>query len=212
VVAGALAAVGSPTVTAGAQAAAGVSSGPFSEVTVRPRFHVAAADHDLLSGSTLHIAGRLLPAVAGRLIRLQGRSPSGWRTLAGTRTGRRGGFQVVYVPEAGVGRRLRVLFGGDGANARATGSAGTVTVYEQSVASWYEDGGATACGFHAGLGVANRTLPCGTRVRLRYGGRDVTAVVDDRGPFVGGRDWDLNQTTASALGFSGVGTVWAAIS
>jgi rare lipoprotein A (peptidoglycan hydrolase) len=89
--------------------------------------------------------------------------------------------------------------------------AGRLTVYGQSVASWYEDGGATACGFHAGYGVANRSLPCGTRVRLRYGGRSVTAVVDDRGPFVGGRDWDLNQNTAAALGFGGVGTVWTSL-
>jgi rare lipoprotein A (peptidoglycan hydrolase) len=36
----------------------------------------------------------------------------------------------------------------------------------------------------------------------------VTATVDDRGPYVGGRDWDLNQNTAAALGFGGVGTVW----
>ena len=59
------------------------------------------------------------------------------------------------------------------------------------------------------LGVANQTLPCGTKVTFRYGGRTVTAVVDDRGPFVGGREWDLNQNTAGALGFGGVGTVWS---
>jgi rare lipoprotein A (peptidoglycan hydrolase) len=41
------------------------------------------------------------------------------------------------------------------------------------------------------------------------GGRTVTAVVDDRGPYVGGRQWDLNQNTAGALGFGGVGTVWS---
>ena len=36
------------------------------------------------------------------------------------------------------------------------------------MASWYyDDAGATACGFHAHYGVANRTLPCGTKVRLR---------------------------------------------
>ena len=68
---------------------------------------------------------------------------------------------------------------------------------------------ATACGFHAGYGVANSTLPCGTKVTFRYGGRTVTAVVDDRGPFVGGREWDLNQNTAGALGFGGVATVWS---
>jgi rare lipoprotein A (peptidoglycan hydrolase) len=101
-----------------------------------------------------------------------------------------------------------VLFSGDATNAPSTQSAGRFTVYSESVASWYDDAGGTACGFHAGYGVANRTLPCGTKVRFRYGGHAVTAVVDDRGPFVGGRDWDLNQNTAGALGFGGVGTVW----
>ena len=87
--------------------------------------------------------------------------------------------------------------------------AGQMTVFRAAEASWYNDGGNTACGFHAGYGVANRTLPCGTKVEFRYGGRSVTATVDDRGPYVGGRDWDLNQTTAGALGFGGVGLVWS---
>jgi rare lipoprotein A (peptidoglycan hydrolase) len=42
---------------------------------------------------------------------------------------------------------------------------------------------------------------------FRNGSREVTATVDDRGPFVGGRTWDLNQNTAAALGFGGVGSV-----
>ena len=50
-----------------------------------------------------------------------------------------------------------------------------MTTFTQSVASWYEDGGSTACGFHAGMGVANKSLPCGTKVMFRYGGRTVTA-------------------------------------
>jgi rare lipoprotein A (peptidoglycan hydrolase) len=77
------------------------------------------------------------------------------------------------------------------------------------VASWYNDGGSTACGFHARFGVANRTLPCGTKVTIAYHGRSVVATVDDRGPYVGGRDYDLNQNTAGALGMYGVATVLA---
>ena len=87
--------------------------------------------------------------------------------------------------------------------------AGTLTAYRQSSASWYYDGGQTGCGFHAYYGVANRSLPCGTRVTFMKGGHTVTAVVDDRGPYVYGREWDLNQNTASALGFAGVGSVWS---
>jgi rare lipoprotein A (peptidoglycan hydrolase) len=102
-----------------------------------------------------------------------------------------------------------VRFTGDRLNSASWAHAGRVTVFRESVASWYTDGGGTACGFHAYYGVANRTLPCGTKVTFRYNGRSVTATVDDRGPFVGGRDWDLNQNTASALGFGGVGAVWS---
>lgn len=83
---------------------------------------------------------------------------------------------------------------------------------EHAIASWYYDAGNTACGFHAGMGVANRTLPCGTRVTFYFGGRSVNAVVDDRGPYVYPREWDLNQTVAGALGFTGVATVGYRIS
>jgi rare lipoprotein A len=78
---------------------------------------------------------------------------------------------------------------------------------QPAVASWYSDGGATASGFHAFYGVAHRTLRFGTRVLFAYRGRTVTATVDDRGPFVYSRLFDLNQNTAGTLGFSGVDTV-----
>lgn len=80
-----------------------------------------------------------------------------------------------------------------------------------ALASWYEDAGATASGWHAYYGVANKVLPFGTRVTIAYGGREIVAVVDDRGPYVGGRSWDLNQNTAAALGFGGVGYVRTSI-
>ena len=85
--------------------------------------------------------------------------------------------------------------------------AGETIAFHETIASWYNDGGNTACGFHAFYGVANKSLPCGTKVVFRNGSREVTATVDDRGPFVGGRTWDLNQNTAAALGFGGVGSV-----
>jgi rare lipoprotein A len=80
------------------------------------------------------------------------------------------------------------------------------------LASWYYDGGSTACGYHAGYGVANKWLACGTKVTFRYHGRSVAAEVDDRGPYVGGRVWDLNQATAGALRFGGVDWVQASVS
>jgi hypothetical protein len=197
---------------AGTQGAAGAVQIPGSgsrPVSVAADLRVRPRKIDLLGGGAVTVRGRLLSQRAGRRVRLQDHYPDGWHTLASSRTGPAGGFRLRGRPASGLDRRLRVMFAGDRINSRATESAGRVTVYgNQSVASWYDDSGSTACGFHAGLGVANRSLPCGTKVRFHYGGRSVTAVVDDRGPFVGGRDWDLNQNTAAALGFGGVGTVW----
>ncbi len=72
--------------------------------------------------------------------------------------------------------------------------------------SWYGPGfygHRTACGYaltESLIGVANRTLPCGTKVAFRYGGTIVVAPVVDRGPYVGGRQWDLPAGLAIALG------------
>ncbi|MBV9535801.1 MAG: RlpA-like double-psi beta-barrel domain-containing protein [Solirubrobacterales bacterium] len=81
--------------------------------------------------------------------------------------------------------------------------------FHRAVASWYwDDGLSTACGFSVKYGVANRTLPCGTRVKFRFHGHRVTATVDDRGPYIAGRNWDLDEHTAAALHFSGVHPLW----
>ncbi len=197
-------------VTAVAAGAPALPATRPSRVTVAAQFRVTSRALNVLGGQAVAIAGRLLPAVAHRAVRLQGHFAGGWRTVTTARTGSAGGFRLRGQLASGVLRRLRVRFAGDDTNAGSTRPAGQVTVYDQSVASWYDDGGSTACGFHAGLGVANVSLPCGTKVRFRYAGRSVTAVVDDRGPYVGGREWDLNQNTAAALGFSGVDTVWTA--
>jgi rare lipoprotein A (RlpA)-like double-psi beta-barrel protein len=178
-------------------------------VTVGARFTPARHASAVLSTRRVAVGGRLLPARPGRRVRLEGHTARGWRTLGAGRTGTRGRYRLTFSPGAAEGQRLRVLFAGDGGNARAVRPAGRVAVLHPALASWYDDSGTTACGFHAGLGVANRTLPCGTKVTFSYGGRSVTATVDDRGPFAGGRDWDLNQTTAAALGFAGVGTVYS---
>lgn len=185
--------------------------GAAERVTVAARVTVRKRAVDVLGGQPVHVRGKLLPGQGGRRVRLIGRSGRTWRTLASARTGVRGGFDLRYSPGATGRQRLRVRFAGDRLNSSSSAHAGRVTVFRESLASWYSDGGATACGFHAQFGVANKSLACGTRVTLRYGGRTVTAVVDDRGPYVGGREWDLNQNTAGALGFGGVGTVWSSL-
>lgn len=72
----------------------------------------------------------------------------------------------------------------------------------------------TACGQTlrpATIGVAHKTLPCGTTVKFAYQGHVVLARVIDRGPYVKGRAWDLTAAAAEALEFEGVGQVRYAI-
>jgi rare lipoprotein A len=180
-------------------------------VTVAAKLRVPSRPVGLMGGRPADVRGTLLPGLGGRRVALLGRSGGRWHKLASARTGRHGRFdlRVSGIGSAASSQPLRVQFAGDRLNGRTSKGAGRLLVFTPSVASWYSDGGATGCGFHAQYGVANKSVPCGTHVTFSYGGRTVTATVDDRGPYVGGREWDLNQNTAAALGFGGVGTVWA---
>ena len=78
-------------------------------------------------------------------------------------------------------------------------------------ASWYGPGlwgRSTACGVTlrpTTVGVAHKTLPCGTMVRFVYEGRTVTAPVIDRGPYIKGRAWDLTAAASEAIGLESAG-------
>jgi peptidoglycan lytic transglycosylase len=203
-----------------ASAAAGELHGPPATaaspsaaqyVVVRSALRVADRSRLDRVGRRIQLRGRLLPAVRGRRVRLLAGSGRRWSLLASTRTGRQGRFRLRFrVPLSGA-ERLRVGFSGDRFSDTASAAAGVLRPLVPAVVSWYYDAGNTACGFHARFGVANRTLPCGTRVTFRYGDRQVTATVDDRGPFVAGREYDLDQTTAAALRMGGVATVLASL-
>lgn len=89
-----------------------------------------------------------------------------------------------------------------------------------SEASWYGPGlwgNGTACGeviLRPGtIGVANKNLPCGTRVLFGYRGKFIIAPVIDRGPYIAGRTWDLTKAASDAIGLTsaGVGRVRHAI-
>ena len=58
-----------------------------------------------------------------------------------------------------------------------------------------------------GFGVAHKTLPCGTEVIFVYHGRAIRVPVQDRGPYIPGREWDLSGAAAEALHFPGLGPV-----
>ena len=74
------------------------------------------------------------------------------------------------------------------------------------LASWYGPGfygNRTACGQTYSediVGIAHRTLACGTRVSITSpNGITITVPVIDRGPFVAGRSVDLSSALKSAL-------------
>lgn len=79
--------------------------------------------------------------------------------------------------------------------------------------SWYGPGfygNGTACGqtlTRELVGVAHRTLPCGTIVTFRYNGKVVSAPVIDRGPYVSGRTWDLSKGLCTLLDHCFTGTI-----
>ncbi|MGB4592659.1 MAG: septal ring lytic transglycosylase RlpA family protein [Coriobacteriia bacterium] len=83
--------------------------------------------------------------------------------------------------------------------------------------SWYGpgfNGNGTASGqlFNEDdLTCASRTLPFGTVLALTHGNARIIVYVNDRGPFIAGRDLDLSKAAAQALGITGVGSVHAEI-
>ena len=83
--------------------------------------------------------------------------------------------------------------------------------------SWYGPGfygNGGACGMIPGgltretIGVAHRSLPCGTRVTFKNGSRIVSALVIDRGPYVPGRIFDLTRGLCLALDHCYTGPIW----
>jgi len=78
------------------------------------------------------------------------------------------------------------------------------------VASVYWEGTLVATGSKFdpnGMTVAHKSLPFGTRLLVSYGRNNAEVVVNDRGPYVYGREIDLTRGVAKVLHFSGVGSV-----
>ncbi len=188
------------------------NASPQLPVSVRAGVTATPAQVGVLAGHRAVVGGRLLPARPAARVSLQMNTRHGWVTVAHAHTGGGGRFHIGYAPRHLGSALVRVRFTGDARNAPAEGRPARLNSYRVAVASWYGAGGVTACGEQltdATLGVANKTLPCGTLVTLRYHGRTVRVPVIDRGPFVPGRDFDLTPATKAALGFPDLDALWA---
>jgi rare lipoprotein A len=89
----------------------------------------------------------------------------------------------------------------------------TLTLTLASIASWYGNpyhGRRTANGEiynMNSLTAAHRSLPFGTKVRVcnTSNKRCIDVRINDRGPFVGGREIDLSRAAADAIGIRSMG-------
>jgi rare lipoprotein A len=181
----------------------------------RVKSHLALhlSGHSVLSGNGVAVHGKVRPS-GRRRVKVVFSGP-GARVLS-TATKANGTFALRWSPDR-VGNYAVRAFAVHDRHARGSASkaARRLTSYRQAGASYYGPGlygNGVACGgtlMPGTLGVANKTLPCGTEVKLRYHGHTVTVPVIDRGPYVAGRDYDLTEATKERLGFPGVGTVLA---
>jgi rare lipoprotein A (peptidoglycan hydrolase) len=141
-----------------------------------------------------------------------------WAPTVQTTVGNDGSYSVSWNTDH-IGRfSIRAVLAGSG-NSTAASAANdpmvTTTVYRQSIATQYGPGfygQRTACGHRltkTTIGVANRTLKCGTRVAILYRGKTLIVPVIDRGPYANNADWDLTEATGQALGISGTATIGA---
>lgn len=116
--------------------------------------------------------------------------------------------------------RMWASGGGKGCFTQPTGpvastpSGGAFRVRETGAASTYEDRTPLAwseypgVGFRSSIGCAHKTLPKRTVVKVRYRGKTTTCVIDDRGPYVGGRIIDLQAKQFAELAPLSAGVIY----
>jgi rare lipoprotein A (peptidoglycan hydrolase) len=201
--------------------AAAQSTGGASAPEPRSAGEVAlvASSHALL-GRKATLTGTVARSARGRVVRVQrfDEAQRRWRSEARTVVGRRGVFRVRWSPRVLGQQKLRAtLQRRRSATVTSASPEVSVRVFRPGRATWYGPGlfgNRTACGQKLTkelVGVAHKTLPCGTLVEVAYGGTSVVVPVVDRGPFVKGVRWDLTSAAAELLGFTGTARIGALV-
>ena len=165
-------------------------------------------------GEVVAATGSLPTAAAGQSVLLQVQGRAAWRTVARGVAGAGGAFAVTWRARRPGELVLRVVVAAaPGTASTASGETAstpdaTLTVDRRVIATWYGPGfygRHTACGeimSRSIVGVADRTLPCGTPVSLSYNGQTVVVPVIDRGPYSGAATLDLTHAAAEELGIT----------
>lgn len=225
--------VGAPSALASGGASGGASAAPASgSVGAVPGIAQAASlfttasgdgitvttEASGLLGRDLTFTGTTSTMSAGNTILVQRLDPqAGWVSIATGPVNTAGVFSVVWQANYVGQMTVRTVLeqGATTSQAGPTAPSLQLTVYQAGIATYYGKGffgQRTACGMilrRATLGVASRTLKCGTPVQIYYGGRTIVVPVIDRGPYANHARWDLTQATARALGMFGTEIVGA---
>jgi rare lipoprotein A len=194
-----------------APASAGTAAPPASALGTGGTLHTWPG---ALLGRVSRFRGALPDVPKGGTVQIERLVPDrGWLPETTAKVRRDGTFLARWRPRE-MGRFVvRAVAAGEEARAAAAPPTAQVTVYRPARATWYGPGlygRRTACGHvlsHALVGVAHRTLPCGTAVELYLNGRSMTVQVVDRGPFAHGAHYDLTSATAEQLGLTVTRTI-----
>ena len=201
--------------------AAAQSGGAAAPEPARAATEVAlvAAPQALLGHESV-LRGSVPRRAAGRVLRVQrfDETAGRWRAEARTVVGRKGRFRVRWSPTTLGAQRIRAtLQRRRAASVTSASPEVSVRVFKPGMATWYGPGlygNKTACGQVLTkdlVGVAHKSLPCGTMVEIAYGGRSVVVPVVDRGPFVKGMTWDITSAAAEQLGFTETARIGALV-
>ncbi len=173
-------------------------------------------------GDVLNFHGTARPSDRGATVLNQTLTPgtTAWSTLATATVDRHGAFLARWRTNVTGHIAVRAIIAaaatssqGHPAGSPESSQTGELAVYEPAVATYFGPGfygSQTACGETMTpelVGVANRTLPCGTNVEVNYNGLTLVVPVVDRGPYANGAEWDLTAATAAALGITETETV-----
>jgi rare lipoprotein A len=191
--------------TAGAQA----SGGAIAPESAPPSPFAVSGGGNALLGRKVRFRGAVEPRLAGRTVVVQYLDPvtQAWTAQARTGVEPDGTFLARWRARHTGVFRLRSVVSGQAQSAVVSPEL-SLTIYRPAIATWYGPGflgHTTACGLELTpelVGVAHRSLPCGTNVAVRYGSRTLVVPVVDRGPFGSKARWDLTQATAQQLGMT----------
>lgn len=194
-----------------------------AEPALRPTATLAGAGTWRATASTVaskpvRLSGTFNRKLRGKTVRFERLVGTKWRRATTAKVRSNGRFSARWRTRSTQVHELRARVTGATTRAAAPAAGDTAGTVQIEVtgkvkATFYGPGlygQKTACGqtlTPSTVGVAHRTLPCGTKVEIRRGGKSVVLPVIDRGPFANDATFDITKAAASDIGVDGVNAV-----